>query len=66
MCKQKINIELNSVSNNWNNLTVEIKKYECAKELLLTHLKMKIPTNYVSKQMTDVKFWCYIAILETI
>ena len=27
---------------------------------------MKLPTNYVCKQMTDVKLWLFIAILETI
>ena len=26
-------------------------------KLALTHLKMKLPTNYVCKQITDVKLW---------
>ena len=43
-------IELLVLDNNtWNS------EYVCIE--ILAHLKMKLPINYVCKQMTDVKLW---------
>ena len=43
-------------SSTWNHLTLETITI-LAWEQIASHLKMKIPTNYVCKEMTDVKLW---------
>ena len=43
-------------SNNWNYLTAETIPI-IMHELDQPHLKMKIPTNDVFKQITDVELW---------
>ena len=35
----------------------KIQQYQCSNKSVLTHLQMKWPTIYVSKQTTDVKLW---------
>ena len=54
--------------NNWNHLTVcNHLQYSCETELALSHLKIKLPTNYLPtyynhfieyKEMANVKFNC--------
>ena len=38
-----------------NNWTVYKQEYKNANKLVLNHLKIKLPTNYMCKPKTDVK-----------